>query len=160
MKRLKEALKKWNRDVFGFKDLCIEKTVRELNEVEDLIENGDVDPVDLNSKELVRKFWEQNHSKESLLRQKSRTKWIQEGDSNSRFFHSSIKGHHRRNQIVMLKKGDVWLEGVEAIKKEAKDHFVKLLLEDWNSRPFLQGVDFNSLSVDNNALLLAPFDEA
>ncbi|GAU42390.1 hypothetical protein TSUD_296880 [Trifolium subterraneum] len=127
MKRLKEALKKWNRDVFGFKDLCIDKTVRELNEVEDLIANGDVDPADLNSKELVRKFWEQIHSKESLLRQKSRTKWIQEGDSNSRFFHSSIKGRRRRNQIVI---------------------------------PFLQGVDFNSLSFDDNAFLLAPFDEA
>ncbi|XP_045791359.1 uncharacterized protein LOC123886064 [Trifolium pratense] len=81
MKRLKEALKKWNRDVFGFKDLCIDKTVRELNEVEDLIANGDVYPTDLNSKELVRNFWEQIHSKESLLRQKSRN----EVDSRRRF---------------------------------------------------------------------------
>ncbi|GAU49526.1 hypothetical protein TSUD_377390 [Trifolium subterraneum] len=160
MKRLKEALKKWNRDVFGFKDLCIDKTLRELNEVEDLIANGDVDPVDLNSKELVRKFWEQIHSKESLLRKKSRTKWIQEGDSNSHFFRSSIKGRHRRNQIVMLKKGEAWLEGVTTIKKEVKDHFVKLLSEHWNSRPFLQGVDFKSLSFDDNSFLLAPFDEA
>ncbi|CAJ2635642.1 unnamed protein product [Trifolium pratense] len=160
MKRLKEALKKWNRDVFGFKDLCIDKTVRELNEVEDLIANGGVDPTDLNSKELVRNFWEQIHSAESLLRQKSRTKWIQEGDSNSRFFHSSIKGRRRRNQIVMLKQGEAWLEEVAAIKKEVKNHFVKHLSEDWNSRPFLQGVDFNSLSVDDNAFLLALFDDA
>ncbi|CAJ2651715.1 unnamed protein product [Trifolium pratense] len=157
MKRLKEALRTWNKEVFSIMDLGIDKTVQELNEVEDLI--GNVDPSSLNSKDLVKKFWEQIHSKESLLRQKARSKWIQEGDSNSRFFHSSIKGRRRRNQIVMLKKGADWLEGVAAIKKEAKDHFSKHLSEEWSLRPFLQGLDFNSLSTDDNAMLLAPFDE-
>jgi hypothetical protein len=31
LKRLKEAFKKWNREVFGIVDLNIEKTVKELN---------------------------------------------------------------------------------------------------------------------------------
>jgi hypothetical protein len=30
----------------------------------------------------------------------------------------------------MLKRGDEWIEGVEAIKKEAKDHFSNHFLED------------------------------
>ncbi|GAU42391.1 hypothetical protein TSUD_296890 [Trifolium subterraneum] len=47
MKRLKEALKKWNRGVFGFKDLSIDKTVRELNEVEDLIANAPFDEAEV-----------------------------------------------------------------------------------------------------------------
>ncbi|PNX99941.1 cysteine-rich receptor-like protein kinase, partial [Trifolium pratense] len=160
LKRLKEALKLWNKDVFGFKDLSIDNTVKELNEVEDLIAKGDVDPLTLNSKEMVTKFWEQIRSKESLLIQKSRTKWIQEGDANSRFFHSSIKGRRRRNQIVKIKKEAVWLEGVEAIKQETKDHFSKHLSEEWSSRPFLQGINFKSLSNEDNDLLLAPFDES
>ncbi|PNX80939.1 cysteine-rich receptor-like protein kinase, partial [Trifolium pratense] len=160
LKRLKEALKIWNKEVFGFKDLRIDKTVKELNEVEELIANGEIDPFNLNSKELVTKFWEQIRSKESLLLQKSRTKWIQEGDANSRFFHSSIKGRRRRNQIVKLKKETTWLEGVDAIKQETKDHFSKHLSEEWSSRPFLQGINFKSLSADDNELLLAPFDES
>ncbi|XP_045791609.1 uncharacterized protein LOC123886326 [Trifolium pratense] len=83
LKMLKQALKTWHSEVFDFKDLSVNNIVKELNDVEELNANGDVDPADLNSNDLVRKFWEQIHAKESLLRQKSRTKWNQEGDSNS-----------------------------------------------------------------------------
>jgi hypothetical protein len=64
----------------------------------------------INFKEKVQQFWKKISSKESLFRQKSRTKWVQEGDSNSRFFHASIKGRRRRNQIVLLKKGEELIE--------------------------------------------------
>jgi hypothetical protein len=123
LKKLKDALKAWNRDVFGILDLNIDKTVSDLNEIEEQIVNHGSAPSTLNSKEKVKEFWEQIHFKESILRQKSRSKWIQEGNSNTRFFHASVKGRRRRNQIVKLKKGDGWIEGVEEIKNEAKDHF-------------------------------------
>ncbi|KAK2449476.1 hypothetical protein QL285_008670 [Trifolium repens] len=86
MKILKEALKGWNKEVFGIVDLNLEKTVKELNDVEDMLANDDCDPIHFNSKELVKKFWDELHTKDSLIRQKSRTQWIQEGDANSRFF--------------------------------------------------------------------------
>ncbi|MCH90510.1 hypothetical protein A2U01_0011426, partial [Trifolium medium] len=49
LKRLKEALKVWNHEVFGILDLKIDKTVKELNEVEELLANGISDPSTLNS---------------------------------------------------------------------------------------------------------------
>jgi hypothetical protein len=159
LKRLKEALRTWNREVFGVLDLDIDKTVKEMNEIEEQIANGVSDSSNLNSKEKVKLFWEQIHYKESLLHQKSRTKWIQDGDSNTRFFHANIKGRRRRNKIAKLKKGDVWLEGVDAIKNEVKDHFSKHFSEVWENRPFLHGITFNSLSSEDNELLLSPFDE-
>jgi hypothetical protein len=91
MKSLKEALKNWNREVFGIVDLNIEKTVKELNDIEELIANDVYDSNQFNSKELVKQYWDQIHTKDSLIRQKSRTKWVQEGDSNTRFFHASIE---------------------------------------------------------------------
>jgi hypothetical protein len=159
MKSLKEALKVWNKEVFGILDLNIEKTVKDLNDLEDQITNGDCDPNQFNSKELVKTFRDQIHSKDSLLRQKARTQWIQEGDTNSRFFHASIKARRRRNQIVSLIKGDVMVQGVQEIKQEVKDHFSKQFTEEWSNRPFLEGINFSSLSAEDNAFLLEPFLE-
>jgi hypothetical protein len=48
---------------------------------------------------------------------------------------------------------------VAQIKTEVKDHYSKHFTEDWKNRPFLQGIDFNSLSLEDNELLLAPFVE-
>ncbi|GAU32897.1 hypothetical protein TSUD_393180 [Trifolium subterraneum] len=123
MKRSKEALNKWNHEVFGIMDLNIEKTVKDLNE------------------------------------QKSRSKWIKEGDSNTRFFHASIKGRHRRNRIVKLGKENEWIQGVDEIKKAANDHFSKHFSEEWPLRHFLQGIDFKTLTAEDNAFLVEPFDE-
>ncbi|GAU33427.1 hypothetical protein TSUD_380630 [Trifolium subterraneum] len=159
LKRLKDSLNVWNREVFGIIDLNINKTVKELNEAEDLIANGNGDPTLFKTKELVKSFWDQILYKESLLHQKARTKWIQEGDSNSRFFHASIKSRRRRNQLVMLKKGEGWIQGVTNIKKEVKDHFAHHFTEEWNNRPFLQGITFNTLSSEENSFLLEPFTE-
>ncbi|KAK2435690.1 hypothetical protein QL285_020733 [Trifolium repens] len=159
LKKLKESLKVWNREVFGLMDLNINKTVKELNEVEDALAEGLGDPTQNLSSDLTRQFWEQIHRKESLLHQKSRSKWIQEGDSNSRFFHASIKGRRRKNTIAMLQKGEGWIKGVDSIKHEVKDHFSKHFAEEWTNRPFLQGIDFPMLTTDDNTLLLAPFEE-
>jgi exonuclease III len=159
LKRLKIALKTWNREVFGILDLNIDQTVKDLNDLEEQIANGAIDPSSFNSKEKVNNFWEQIQFKESLLRQKSRTRWIQEGDSNTRYFHSNIKGRRRRNHIAMLKKEEEWVEGADDIKSIVLDHFSKHFKEDWSNRPYLQGIDFNSLSSEDNELLLAPFSE-
>jgi hypothetical protein len=43
---LKECLRKWNKEVFGYIDLNIEKTVKELNELEGLLEGNDANNID------------------------------------------------------------------------------------------------------------------
>jgi hypothetical protein len=48
-------------------------------------------------------------------------------------------------------KGDDMIQGVNEIKQEVKHHFSLHFSEEWNSRPFVEGIDFNSLSADDNA---------
>ncbi|GAU42680.1 hypothetical protein TSUD_131080 [Trifolium subterraneum] len=104
-------------------------------------------------------FWDELHYKESLLKQKSRMRWAEDGDANSRYFHASLKGRRRRNQMVTIEKGDEWLQGVDCIKNEVKQHFEKTFSEEWLNRPFLSGVDFNVLNDEDSALFLEPFGE-
>ncbi|PNY16161.1 cysteine-rich receptor-like protein kinase, partial [Trifolium pratense] len=140
-------------------DLNIEKTLKELNDMEGMLASGGLDPNSISTKLINQKFWDQLNYKESLIKQKSRVKWVQEGDSNSRFFHASIKGRRRINRLAVLKKGDDWLQGVDEIKSAVKDHFSTFFSEEWSNRHFLNGLNFNSLSEADNVSLLEPFSE-
>ncbi|MCI20776.1 cysteine-rich receptor-like protein kinase, partial [Trifolium medium] len=58
-KRLKEALKGWNKEVFAILDLNIDKTMKELNEMEGLIAGGDLSSDSVDIKHINKHFWEQ-----------------------------------------------------------------------------------------------------
>ncbi|GAU23839.1 hypothetical protein TSUD_380010 [Trifolium subterraneum] len=154
---LKECLRQWNREVFGFLDLNIEKTVKDLNDIEGMLRGDETDLELIRREGLNKEFWKQLHLKESLLKQKSRLKWVKEGDSNTRFFHESIKCRRRRNQIVALKDGEQWIQGVEEVKGYVQNYFENNFKERWESRPILSGLQFQSLSAEDKFMLTAPF---
>ncbi|GAU25209.1 hypothetical protein TSUD_151090 [Trifolium subterraneum] len=106
---------------------------------------------------LNKDFWKQLHYKDSLLKQKSRSKWVQESDSNSRYFHETIKGRRRRNQLVALKDGDTWVQEVDDVKQFLKSYFQNNFIEEWSERPILDGIQFDSLAEDDLVVLMAPF---
>ncbi|MCH88690.1 cysteine-rich receptor-like protein kinase [Trifolium medium] len=50
--------------------------------------------------------------KESQLFQRSKSRWLREGDANTNYFHASVKSRGRKNAILALKVGDRWVESV------------------------------------------------
>ncbi|GAU34505.1 hypothetical protein TSUD_388170 [Trifolium subterraneum] len=53
----------------------------------------------------------------------SRSRWLKEGDANSKYFHSVLANHRRGNAISSLQVGDVTVEGVTPIRQEVFSHF-------------------------------------
>ncbi|GAU38105.1 hypothetical protein TSUD_317920 [Trifolium subterraneum] len=154
---LKDCLRNWNKEVFGFIDLNIDKTVKDLNDIEGLWGGDEKDQELIRRDVLNKEFWRQLHLNECLLKQKSRLRWVKVGDSNTRFFHESIKSRRRRNQLVAVKNGDQWVQGVEEVKGFVKNYFENNFKESWEHRPNLNGIQFQSLNAEDNLLLLAPF---
>ena len=62
--------------------------------------------------------------------QKSRVQWLNEGDRNTHFFHSSVKGRRKRNKIHRLQRDDSsWTSTEEEIEEEVVKHYKDLFLQ-------------------------------
>lgn len=91
--------------------------------------------------------------------QKARLKWLGEGDANTSFFQASIRIRRRHNNILALRCGDAWVEGVQEIKETVTNHFQEIYSDSFSNRPRLDGLHFNQISAEDNLMLAASFSE-
>jgi hypothetical protein len=97
-------------------------------------------------KKLFEELWMLLKNIDALIFQRSRSKWLKEGDSNVWFFHNCISARKRSNRLLTLKTANGWVEGPIPIRREVvsffKNHFGN---EEWH-RPNLDGIVFPQLS--------------
>ena len=92
-------------------------------------------------------------------RQKSRVLWLKEDDKNSKFFHHMANSHRRANRIGSLYVNNESNSDQTIIQDHIVDFYTKLFPETESHRPFLDGLHFDSLDVEDAAGLEKPFDE-
>src|ERR1044072_831097 len=109
-------------------------------------------------KRLNTEYWRLSRASESLIRQKSRVLWINEGDSNSRYFHSYVNFRRRFNSIHGLYVHGQWVDDPEGVKGEVRSFFETKFRAVRRENPMLDGVAFNQLSLEEKNLLCAGFD--
>lgn len=91
LKRLKGALKSWNRDHFGNLDNKIFSLKEEIQRLDTRDDNGGLLEVEtVRRRETIAQLIHQMNNRRSLLAQKARIKWLRERDGNSRTFHKAI----------------------------------------------------------------------
>lgn len=120
-----------------------------LNEVEvDMVSSSGQTSVEdpVNRRASHEFIWKNLHLKESILKQKSRLRWVHEGDINSKYFHFMLKCRTRRNSIIFIKVESGVVEEVGLVKKVIKDHFESKFQSNDIHRPMLDLSDINKLS--------------
>ncbi|KAF5464713.1 hypothetical protein F2P56_014767 [Juglans regia] len=128
LKKLKRVLQIWNREEFS-------RVEEKLKKVEDRISELDTRLAQPYSTQLENEWLncQQDHSQwvhreETLACQKSRTKWLVEGDDNIGFFHASIRFRKQSKRIVKMRLDDGrTLDTGEAVHEEAVVFFQRLL---------------------------------
>lgn len=155
---LKERIKICNIEVYGNLDCKIKSLVEYLNISDEVasVRNLNVEEVS-NRRKITENLWRVQRQKDNLVFQKSRVRWLREGDSYSSFFHSCVKFRRRRNNILALLAGNIWVEGVDSIKDVVKKYFCRLFASQPWQRPVLDGLPFNCLSEAEKLALVEEF---
>ena len=139
-------------------DKGIHKIQKKLNEVEDLASNRSLSDDEIKAKrELQQELWEASTAYESLLRQKSRAKWLKEGDINSIYFHKVINFRRHYNGVQGILIQGEWIQNPNDVKKEAVNFSLNRFTEQQFCRPTLDGVQFFSINQEQREFLAVPF---
>lgn len=96
-------------------DLQVEDAIKDLNQLDHLVENEEVLlPSDLSEVRIQvhNSVFVKLYLRESGLSQTSRYRWLKEGDLNSKFFHSFMKARFCRNGILELNSSSNLIEYV------------------------------------------------
>ena len=108
---------------------------------------------------LQQELWNVSNAVESLLRQKSRATWLKEGDCNSGYFHRIINYRRAFNAIPGIFIDGVWVQQPNIVKNAAANFFHTRFTEQDYSRPYLDGVPFNSISHGQREQMPVPFPD-
>ncbi|KAB2609074.1 hypothetical protein D8674_012242 [Pyrus ussuriensis x Pyrus communis] len=112
-------------------------------------------------REISRRIDELRLQEESYWCQRSRVKWLREGDANTQFFHSSTLQRRRRNKIVKLRdENGNWVESPAQVRQLVDNHFTSVFSSagDRNWGSLLDCIN-PSVSPEMNEALIAPVTE-
>ncbi|XP_015161044.1 uncharacterized protein [Solanum tuberosum] len=127
LKRLARTISSWSKEEFG--DIFIK-----VKEYENRVKMAEESFIQNNSEENRTALHAINADyirflklEDSILKQKTQLQWFKEGDSNSKYFHSLLRGRRRRLFIHRVTGDDgEWIQGDENIADAACSHFQQI----------------------------------
>ncbi|XP_026420461.1 uncharacterized protein LOC113316513 [Papaver somniferum] len=122
LRRLKDALKIWNRTVFGDVQFRLRQAELILETESDILDQQVSSEVQFLKVADARNAVDEVRTELAvMLKQKSRTSWLEDGDQNTRFFHNSIRMRRSQNTISKLK---ISSNSTLILQDETKDYIV------------------------------------
>eukprot|EP00253_Pinus_taeda_P008458 PITA_08458 len=159
---LKGEIKRWNKNTFGNIFREKDKILKDLKNIQQrLILEGRSEELAQKEQEMDAKLLERERQEELLWRQKSRIRWLKEGEKNTKFFHRTTVQRRMHNQISQITnaQGDK-LETQEDIEKEFLQYFKAMSQEPAINRA--EAIDDITrhiprlITEEQNSLLLKP----
>ncbi|XP_071926918.1 uncharacterized protein [Coffea arabica] len=123
IKECRIAILEWRKKVQGNSKVRIKELKEKLIKVREGNDGGKCGQVAELKSQLSKSYKEE----ELYWSQKSRSKWLKEGDRNTVFFHSTVMAKKRRNTISTLQKNDgTWCKDEQEIEEELSEYYKDL----------------------------------
>lgn len=124
---LRKALRTWNWEVFGNVHRRVENDLADLVSLQhDISVSGGSDADYAKECELQATLSESLRLQELFWKEKSRLRWLAEGDRNTRFFHTMCRARRSRSSITLLRDGDQVFQDPMAIQNHIVDYYTDL----------------------------------
>lgn len=161
LKKLTHCLGKWSKESIGNVFDKVEEHEKKVEDLEIKYEQDDCASNRINLHLAYAQQIKWMNMQDSILRQKANIKWEEEGDSNSKYFHSVIRQKRKRSFLHIIKnEHGQWIRGNEKIAECAISHFNNLFSQTYqnNDMDFLKRIDSTITWEDNLAFLQLPSD--
>ncbi|XP_071923241.1 uncharacterized protein [Coffea arabica] len=131
IKNCRIELLKWSSSKKGNSSEKIKWCKSQIEEIK--ASNGDNKKQQVQDmKGQLKKAYEEE---EAFWNQKSRLRWLKEGDKNTQFFHATVKGRRKRNRLQKLRKeSGEWTTNDEELGGEIAKYYVDLFKSTANGQ--------------------------
>ncbi|XP_042520344.1 uncharacterized protein LOC122093866 [Macadamia integrifolia] len=125
LKSVKNVLKPWNKNTFGNISQSVEDCRSQLSAIQSQLQvDPQNTPLGLEERAISSRLGDLLKQEESFFKQKSRIKWLTLGDSNTTYFHKSVRARQSLNSIYSIRNPDgSLLFDPDAIKSAFVFHF-------------------------------------
>jgi hypothetical protein len=160
LQALKGEIKKWNFEVFGNVGSRNKAWAEELELLDSYEEGRGLSEEEKERRrELVTGLEASLLQEEICWKQKSRIRWLKEGDKCTKFFHLVANANRRNNSIESLTVNGSPTSDSDLISSHIVNYYDTLFLEPISWRPRVDNLEFEALSMDEAASLEDPFEE-
>jgi hypothetical protein len=161
LKMMKGALKEWHvthaQNLSSRIDsLKIRLSTLDLKGEEDILSDGEREELHEDTADI----FSLSRFQTSINWQQSRSKWLKEGDANSKYFHSMLASRRRGNAISSVQVDGVTVEGVHSVRQAVFSHFATHFKATNVARSGVDNLIFNRLTALEGGSLIAHFSEA
>ncbi|XP_057444195.1 uncharacterized protein LOC130736373 [Lotus japonicus] len=122
-------------------------------------EQGGVNSLSKERRDILEDLWRAYREEKRVWRQKSRVRWLKEGDRNTKYFHRICKARTVRKSITQLRYQGRELTAPAEIKATLRNHFQNFFRVADVIRPRLQNENLQKVSDSKNQLLEAAFSQ-
>ncbi|GAU35182.1 hypothetical protein TSUD_319920 [Trifolium subterraneum] len=124
-------LKEWNKDTFDNIFKRKKELLARLNVIQRSANYGYSSFLDSLEKELQEQLAVTLYQEECLWFQKSRGRWIADGDRNTKYYHSKTIVRRRRNKIISLRNEEgEWVDEQDSLRNMVRTFYTNLYKED------------------------------
>jgi hypothetical protein len=152
LNQIREDLEKWGRQMRSRFKKDIEQC---RNELETMRGAGAFHEEYITTRNKMSSLLAQE---DAFWRQRAKIHWLQDGDSNTKFFHAMASAKKKRNMIMKLQaENGEWVEKQEELCSVAKNYFDTLFSGNTGISNSILNYVPETITEDDNIMLLAPF---